>query len=59
MYTFQRYQSKELALAYMSSKAHDFTPEQFLQELKRTEKSFENLLKQGQDIGSSMVVKAF
>jgi hypothetical protein len=27
MYNFQRYNAKELALAYMSGKSHDFSPQ--------------------------------
>ncbi len=59
MYNFQRYHSKELALAYMSSKAHDFTPQEFLEQLKKTEQSFENLLKLGHDVKSGLMMKAF
>ena len=47
MYNFQRYHSKELALAYMSGKTHSFSPEQFLAELKKVEGQFESLLKHG------------
>ncbi|ORJ25641.1 hypothetical protein [Rouxiella badensis] len=59
MYNFQRYHSKELALAYMSSKSHDFTPEEFLEQLKKTEQTFENLLKHGHDVKKGLVVWAF
>lgn len=37
MYNFQRYNAKELALAYMSSKPHEFSPHEFLQQLKEVE----------------------
>ncbi len=59
MYNFQRYHSKELALAYMSSKAHNFTPQEFLEQLKKTEQSFENLLKLGHDAKKGLMTKAF
>ncbi|EIC86257.1 hypothetical protein [Serratia sp. M24T3] len=59
MYNFQRYHSKELALAYMSSKAHDFTPQEFMEQLKKTEQSFENLLKLGHDVKNGLMAKAF
>lgn len=59
MYNFQRYQTKELALAYMSSKVNDFTPEEFLAQLKKAEASFESLLKHGHDAGEGFLVKAF
>lgn len=29
MYNFSRYQAKELALAYMSGKKHDLSPQEF------------------------------
>ncbi len=47
MYNFSRYQAKELALAYMSGKKHDLSPQEFLQQLTSSERSFEHLLKHG------------
>ncbi|WP_213989932.1 hypothetical protein [Sodalis sp. dw_96] len=46
MYTFSRYQAKELALAYMSSKQHVLSPGEFLQQMKKIERLFDDLLKQ-------------
>jgi len=43
----------------MSSKAHDLSPEEFLEQLKKTEGSFDNLLKHGHDVKSGLLVKAF
>ncbi|AUG99881.1 hypothetical protein PCO86_16430 [Pectobacteriaceae bacterium CE70] len=59
MYNFQRYQSKELALAYMSGKRHDLSPEEFLQQLKTVDTSFQALLKNGQSNANLTMVKAF
>ncbi|WP_114195915.1 hypothetical protein [Edaphovirga cremea] len=59
MYNFSRYQAKELALAYMSSKNHDLSPEEFLLQLKRIEKSFNNLLKEGQEQLKDVLAKTF
>lgn len=60
MYNFQRYQAKELALAYMSGKSHELSPQEFLQHVKKMEKSFDALLKTGQEPSQRQVlVKAF
>lgn len=60
MYNFQRYQAKELALAYMSGKSHDFSPQEFLQQVKKMEKSFDSLLRTGQEPSQrEVLVKAF
>ncbi|AEX52475.1 hypothetical protein [Rahnella aquatilis] len=60
MYNFQRYNAKELALAYMSSKPHDFSPNEFLQQLKEVEKSFDTALRNPQQQPQNgMLVKAF
>jgi len=45
MYHFTDYQAKELALAYMSGKTHNLSPQDFLQQTKDVEKSFSQLLK--------------
>ncbi|EFE95078.1 hypothetical protein [Serratia odorifera] len=58
MYNFSRYQAKELALAYMSGKRHDLSPQEFLQQLKNTEKSFDHLLKHGCE-PREVLVKSF
>lgn len=59
MYNFQRYHAKELALAYMSSKQQNLSPQEFLEQLKKTEQSFDNLLRLGYDVKSELVAKAF
>lgn len=59
MYNFQRYQAKELALAYMSSKPHNLSPDEFLQQLKAAEKSFDNILRDRLPRSSDVLVKAF
>lgn len=60
MYNFQRYQAKELALAYMSGKSHDFSPQDFLQQLKVMEKSFDALMRTGHEPAQrGVLVKAF
>ncbi|MBI3311461.1 hypothetical protein [Serratia quinivorans] len=59
MYNFSRYQAKELALAYMSGKKHDLSPQEFLQQLKSSEKSFDYLLKHGSEQPREMLVKSF
>ncbi|MFZ4831882.1 hypothetical protein [Rouxiella sp. Mn2063] len=59
MYNFQRYQPKELALAYMSSKSHDYSPSEFLQQLKNTERAFDQMLKTGQVQNRELLVKEF
>ncbi|XBS68753.1 hypothetical protein ABK905_19480 [Acerihabitans sp. KWT182] len=46
MYAFNRYQAKELALAYMSSKQHVLSPTEFLQQINKVERIFNELLKQ-------------
>lgn len=58
MYNFSRYQAKELALAYMSGKKHDLSPQEFLQQLKSSERSFEHLLKHGSEMPRDVLVKA-
>ncbi|AEF46230.1 hypothetical protein SerAS12_3113 [Serratia sp. AS12] len=59
MYNFSRYQAKELALAYMSGKKHDLSPQEFLQQLKNSERSFEYLLKHGAEQQREVLVKSF
>lgn len=59
MYNFSRYQAKELALAYMSGKKHDLSPQEFLQQLKSSERSFEHLLKHGSEMPRDVLVKGF
>ncbi|CAI0777127.1 hypothetical protein [Serratia quinivorans] len=59
MYNFSRYQAKELALAYMSSKKHDLSPQEFLQQLKSSEKSFDYLLKHGSEQPREVLVQSF
>lgn len=59
MYNFSRYQAKELALAYMSGKKHDLSPQEFLQQLKSNERSFEHLLKHGSEMPRDLLVKSF
>lgn len=59
MYNFSRYQAKELALAYMSGKQHDLSPQEFLQQLKTSEKSFDYLLKHGSEQPREVLVKSF
>jgi hypothetical protein len=59
MYNFSRYQAKELALAYMSGKKHDLSPQEFLQQLKTSEKSFDYLLKHGSEQAREVLVKSF
>ena len=59
MYKFSRYQAKELALAYMSGKKHDLSPQEFLQQLKSSERSFEHLLKHGSEMQREVLVKSF
>ncbi|CAI0941147.1 Uncharacterised protein [Serratia liquefaciens] len=59
MYNFSRYQAKELALAYMSGKKHDLSPQEFLQQLKSSEKSFDYLLKHGNEQPHEVLVKSF
>jgi len=59
MYNFSRYQAKELALAYMSGKKHDLSPQEFLQQLKSSEKSFDYLLKHGNAQPREVLVKSF
>ncbi|CAI1092799.1 hypothetical protein [Serratia quinivorans] len=59
MYNFSRYQAKELALAYMSGKKHDLSPQEFLQQLKSSEKSFDYLLKHGSEQPREMLVQSF
>ncbi|ATA18330.1 hypothetical protein EDC48_103103 [Gibbsiella quercinecans] len=60
MYNFSRYQAKELALAYMSGKKHDLSPQEFLRQLKITEKSFDHLLKTGVELPAhEVMVKSF
>ncbi|WP_199634786.1 hypothetical protein JEM67_17390 [Serratia sp. PAMC26656] len=59
MYNFSRYQAKELALAYMSGKKHDLSPQEFLQQLKNSERSFEYLLKHGAEQPREVLVKSF
>lgn len=59
MYNFSRYQAKELALAYMSGKKHDLSPQEFLQQLKNCEKSFEHQLKYGTELLHEVLVKSF
>lgn len=60
MYNFQRYNAKELALAYMSGESHDFSPQEFLQQLKEIERSFDAALKNPQQQPQNgMLVKAF
>ncbi|WAT02627.1 hypothetical protein [Rouxiella chamberiensis] len=59
MYNFQRYHAKELALAYMSGKTHNYTPEEFLEQLKKTEQRFDGLLRHGHDVTRGLVSKAF
>ena len=59
MYNFSRYQAKELALAYMSGKKHDLSPQEFLQQLKSSERSFEHLLKHGSEMPREVLVKSF
>lgn len=59
MYNFSRYQAKELALAYMSGKKHDLSPQEFLQQLKSSERSFEHLLKHGSEMPRDVLVKSF
>ena len=58
MYNFSRYQAKELALAYMSGKQHDLSPQEFLQQLKTSEKSFDYLLKHGSEQPREVLVKS-
>ena len=58
MYNFSRYQAKELALAYMSGKKHDLSPQEFLQQLKSSEKSFDYLLKHGNEQPREVLVKS-
>ncbi|BFO10806.1 hypothetical protein FS595_14890 [Serratia rubidaea] len=58
MYNFSRYQAKELALAYMSGKQHDLSPQAFLQQLKQTEKSFDYLLKHGAEQPREVMMKS-
>ena len=57
MYNFSRYQAKELALAYERQK-HDLSPQEFLQQLKSSERSFEHLLKHGSEMPRDLLVKA-
>ncbi|WP_170975349.1 hypothetical protein [Martelella alba] len=45
MYAFNRYQAKELALAYMSSKQHMLSPAEFLSQIKKVERTFDDLIK--------------
>ncbi|CAI0779542.1 Uncharacterised protein [Serratia quinivorans] len=59
MYNFSRYQAKELALAYMSGKKHDLSPQEFLQQLKNSEKSFDYLLKHGSEQPREVLVQSF
>lgn len=59
MYNFSRYQAKELALAYMSGKQHDLSPQEFLQQLKSCEKSFDHLLKHGTELPREVLVQNF
>ncbi|MGQ8773946.1 hypothetical protein ACUTQ5_05825 [Serratia sp. NA_112.1] len=59
MYNFSRYQAKELALAYMSGKKHDLSPQEFLQQLKNSEKSFDYLLKHGSEQPREVLVQNF
>lgn len=59
MYNFSRYQAKELSLAYMSCKKHDLSPQEFLQQLKSSEKSFDYLLKHGSEQPREVLVKSF
>lgn len=59
MYNFSRYQAKELALAYMSGKKHDLSPQEFLQQLKSSEKSFDYLLKHGSEQPCEVLVQSF
>jgi hypothetical protein len=59
MYNFSRYQAKELALAYMSGKKHELSPQEFLQQLKSSEKSFDYLLKHGSEQPREVLVQSF
>ncbi len=59
MYNFSRYQAKELALAYMSGKKNDLSPQEFLQQLKSSEKSFDYLLKHGSEQPREVLVQSF
>lgn len=59
MYNFSRFQAKELALAYMSGKAGNLSPEEFFLQIRKVEKSFDSLLKQTQEQPTGERVKSF
>jgi hypothetical protein len=59
MYNFSRFQAKELALAYMSGKAGHLSPEEFFHQVRNVEKSFDSLIKHGQDFRTGELVKSF
>ncbi|WP_413737601.1 hypothetical protein ACL2XP_05720 [Sodalis sp. RH21] len=59
MYNFSRFQAKELALAYMSGKAANLSPEEFFLQVRKAEKSFDSLIKGGQEQRVGELVKSF
>lgn len=59
MYSFSRYQAKELALAYMAGRGERLSPAEFLQALVRAEKAFDHLLKHGREPSVDLAVQLF